>query len=74
MMEQNPEPSLPDRCAWCYEPDVSGTLVVPFGTQSHGHTWLHSGCWEVWFRDRQHRAEQALMEVGIERPDHQVDD
>jgi hypothetical protein len=44
MMEQYSEPSLPDQCAWCGEPDITGTSVVPFGTQSHGHTWLHSGC------------------------------
>jgi len=72
-MEQHPEPSLPDRCAWCNEPDVSGTAVVPFGTQSHGHTWLHPECWHTWFNDRRDRAEQSLMEFGIERSDHQID-
>jgi hypothetical protein len=72
-MEQHPEPSLPDQCAWCGKPDTTGSSVVPFGTQSHGHTWLHSGCWEVWFRDRRERAEQALRAFGVERPNHQVD-
>jgi hypothetical protein len=71
-MEQHPEPSLPDRCAWCGEPDVTGTLVVPFGTQSHGHTWLHPECWETWFNDRKARAERALKALGIELTDQQA--
>jgi hypothetical protein len=71
-IERNPEPSLPDQCAWCGEPDITGTSVVPFGTQSHGHTWLHSGCWEAWFSDRRERAERGLLGFGVRRPDHQV--
>jgi hypothetical protein len=59
-MERHPEPSQPDRCAWCDQPDLGGASVVPFGTQKHGHTWLHSECWEAWFSDRRERAEEAL--------------
>ena len=44
---RNPEPSPPDRCAWCKKQDNSGISVVPFGTQDHGHTWLHPECWEA---------------------------
>ena len=73
-MEQHLEPSSPDRCAWCGEPDNDGTSVVPFGTQSHGHTWLHPACWEDWFSDRRERAEEALLEFGIRRPDYLADD
>jgi hypothetical protein len=69
-MERNPEPSPPDRCAWCGQLDLGGTSVVPFGAQSHGPTWLHSECWEAWFTDRRGRAEHALRDCGIERPDN----
>jgi hypothetical protein len=64
-LERNPEPSQPDRCAWCDQPDLGGASVVPFGTQKHGHTWLHSECWEAWFSDRRERAEEALRALGI---------
>lgn len=37
-LNRNPEPSDPGRCAWCGEPDVSGCAVIPFGTETHGHT------------------------------------
>jgi len=73
-MERNPAPSQPDRCAWCREMDSAGTSVVPFGAQTHGHTWLHPECWEAWFRERRDEAEMALMVLGIKRPNCQADD
>ena len=67
-MERNPEPSLSDRCAWCNKPDLSGTSVVPFGTQSHGHTWLHPECWSDWSRTRRERGQRALAAMGLKAP------
>jgi hypothetical protein len=42
----------PTRCAWCGEGERSGAMIVPFGTETTGHTWLHSGCWREWYAKR----------------------
>ena len=62
------EQSDPGRCAWCGKPDRNGHAVVPFGTESHGHTWLHPECWDDWRQDRRQRAQEALATVGLEAP------
>ncbi len=65
-LNQNPEPSLPDRCAWCAELDVTGTAVVPFGTKDH--TWLHPECWNDWSQDQRERGQWALAAMGLDAP------
>jgi hypothetical protein len=30
-----------------------------------GHAWLHSGCWGVWFPERQAEAVAELAAMGI---------
>jgi hypothetical protein len=27
-------------------------MIVPFGTEVTGHTWLHSECWREWYTKR----------------------
>lgn len=68
--------SDPDRCAWCEKPDPDGHAVIPFGTESHGHIWLHPECWPNWFEHRQQQAAKALASMGIRpaaRPNGKTD-
>ena len=64
-LNQHPEPSDPDRCAWCGSEETSEARVVPYGTNPAGHTWLHPGCWDEWYQERHRKAASALMGVGI---------
>ena len=64
-MNQHPEPSDPGHCAWCKRQDQSGHIVVPFGVDGRGHTWLHPECWDDWHTDRRERAQAALSAMGI---------
>jgi hypothetical protein len=27
-------------------------MIVPFGSEATGHTWLHSECWREWYAKR----------------------
>jgi len=67
-LNRYPELSDPGRCAWCGKPEAGGSVVVPFGTTDHGHTWLHHDCWNDWSRNRRKKAKQALAEIGLEAP------
>lgn len=70
-MIRNPAPSAPGCCAWCGEPDnTSWGVIVPFWTGTHGHTWLHHGCWEEWYREREAQAVHALAGMGITLRSH----
>ena len=64
-MNQHPELSDPGHCAWCKRRDQSGHIVVPFGVDGRGHTWLHPECWAQWHQDRRERAQAALSAMGI---------
>ncbi len=64
-LNRNPAPSDPERCAWCGESDVSGAAVLPFGTETHGHTWLHPQCWNDRHTARKVEAVAALSTMGI---------
>ena len=66
------EASDPRRCDWCGRPDPDGHAVVPFGTESKGHTWLHPKCWNEWSRVRRERAQQALAAMGLDVPPKSV--
>ena len=66
------EVSDPSRCARCGRPDPDGHAVVPFGTESKGHTWLHPKCWNEWSRVRRERAQQALAAMGLDVPPKSV--
>ena len=67
-LNRHPQRSDLGRCAWCERPDREGHTVVPFGTESHGHTWLHPECWSDWRQDQRERAQQALAAVGLDAP------
>jgi hypothetical protein len=62
-LDKHPAPSPPGRCALCGELESASSVVVPFGTKSGTHAWLHSECWEDWFRFRNEEAMGALSSV-----------
>ena len=67
-LDRHPERSNAGRCARCGKPDRDRHAVVPFGSESHGHTWLHPDCWTDWIQDRRGRAQQALAAMGLDAP------
>ena len=67
-LNRDPERSDPGCCAWCGTPDRDGHAVVPFGTESNGHTWLHPECWTLWHENRRERARVALAAMGLSDP------
>ena len=67
-LTRHPVPSPPGRCAWCSGTGLSGAVVVPFGTESGNHTWLHSNCWPAWHAARRAAAIAALAAMGIDHP------
>ena len=64
-LNQHPEPSNPEHCAWCGTAETSGASIVPYGTNPVGHAWLHPECWAAWYQARHRTAVSALMDVGI---------
>ena len=42
--------------------------LLPFGTESTGHAWLHSRCWSAWHAGRKAEAVAALEAMGIATP------
>ena len=64
-LNRHPQHSDPGRCAWCEKPETAGAVVVPFGTETYGHTWLHHDCWKEWSEYRRRQAAKALAQLGI---------
>ena len=69
-MNRHPCRTDPGRCAACGKPYREGHAVIPFGTESHGDTWLHSECWNEWCENRRRSAQQALAEHRIKSSPH----
>ncbi len=67
-MNRNPQTSEPSRCLACGGDDNANDPLLPFGTDTHGHAWLHSRCWDGWFKSRKEEAASALVAMGIEKP------
>ena len=71
-LEHNPMRSPPGRCLGCGDGDHTNEPLVPFGTESAGHVWLHRGCWKAWYEGRKAAAMTALGEMGIHHRGHAV--
>ena len=65
-LDRHPCSSSPDDRVFCGGSDAEGHAVVPFGTRSQGHSWLHPGCWQDWYEGRRAKAGAALASMGIE--------
>jgi hypothetical protein len=66
-LNRNPAPSTPNSCAWCEGLEVNGAVILPFGTNVHGHTWLHHHCWDAWYASRENEAIEALSKLCIKQ-------
>ena len=53
MSNHNALRAPPDRCAGCGGNGHAQDPLVPFGTESVGHAWLHRHCWPAWHRARE---------------------
>jgi hypothetical protein len=67
-LNRNPVRSLPDRCLRCGETEQGHDPLLPLGTESTGHAWLHSRCWSGWHAARQAEATDALKAMAIATP------
>jgi hypothetical protein len=67
-LNRNPVRSVPDRCCWCGGGEREGNVLLPFGTERAGHTWMHSACWRPWHEHRQAQAVDFLQALGIAAP------
>ncbi len=67
-LNRNPVRSPPGSCLRCGEAEFGHDPLLPFGTDSTGHAWLHSHCWSAWHAARQAEAVAALEAMGIAIP------
>ena len=64
-LNRNPVRSPPGRCLACGAGDHAHDPLVPFGTETAGHVWLHSRCWPAWYAGRKAEAVAALAAMKI---------
>ncbi len=57
--------SPPGRCLACGKAEHGQDPLLPFGTETTGHAWLHSRCWSAWHASRKAEAVAALSNFGI---------
>jgi hypothetical protein len=64
-LNRNPVYSPARHCLGCGKPEYAHDPLLPFGTESTGHAWLHSHCWPTWHEVRKAKAVTALAAMGI---------
>ena len=67
-LNRNPAHSPPDRCLRCGGVEHADDPLLPFGTETTGHAWLHSQCWSAWSAARHAEADAALKAAAIATP------
>jgi hypothetical protein len=67
-LSRNPECSPAGRCLGCGDREYAHDPLLPYGTETNGHVWLHSRCWPAWYEARQAKAVSALTAMGISAP------
>jgi hypothetical protein len=67
-LNHNPAYSPAGQCLGCGNPEYAHDPLLPFGTESTGHAWLHSHCWPTWYEVRKAKAVTALAAMGIKTP------
>ena len=68
-LNRNLTPSAPERCAACGGGERLCDPLLPFGTDTSGHAWLHRACWATWHDAREAEAIAALNAMGIATAD-----
>jgi hypothetical protein len=69
-LNRNPAQSVPGRCLGCGGGNRRGDPLLPFGTETSGHAWLHGTCWPAWHSERRDKAETGLRALGVRAPKH----
>lgn len=64
-LNRNPTPSASGRCLACGVGERAIDPLLPFGSETRGHAWLHRACWPAWCRAREADAIAALAGMGI---------
>ena len=64
-INRHPTPSAPGGCLACGGGERLCDPLLPFGTDTTGHAWLHRACWPAWCRTREAEAIAGLASVGI---------
>ena len=64
-LNRNVTPSMPGRCFGCGGGERPSDPLLPFGTDTRDHPWLHRTCWSAWHRAREAEAVAALTLMGI---------
>jgi hypothetical protein len=67
-LDRHPVRSPPGRCLACGAAEQGYDPLLPFGTETTGHAWLHSRCWPAWHSDLTAQAIAALALLGITEP------
>jgi hypothetical protein len=67
-LNRNPVRSSYGRCIGCGNRAHAYDPLLPFGTETIGHAWLHSRCWPAWHGARKAEAVTALAGFGIDQP------
>jgi hypothetical protein len=65
-LNRNTTPSAPGRCLSCGGGERHSDPLLPFGTDTNGHAWLHRECWLAWCQAREAEAIAALSSMGIQ--------
>jgi hypothetical protein len=64
-LNRKPAQSRPGRCLNRGGGERSSDPLLPFGTDTRGHAWVHRACWPTWRRTREAEAMAALASMGI---------
>jgi hypothetical protein len=64
-LNRNPARSSPGSCLGCGGGEAAHDPLLPFGTGSTGHAWLHARCWQSWHAARKAEAVTMLTAMGI---------
>jgi hypothetical protein len=67
-LNRNPISSLPGRCLACGRPHHAHDPLLPYGTETTGHAWLHSRCWPSWYEGRKADGVVVLAAMGLTAP------
>jgi hypothetical protein len=62
-LNRNPVCSSPGHCLECGGREHKWDMLLPYGTESLGHAWLHSRCWETWHAKRKAKAVATLSPI-----------
>ena len=72
-LNRNPTTSTPGRWLACGGGEEPCDPLLPFGTDTIGHAWVHRACWPTWYRAREVEASSRLACMGIPQVRRETD-